>query len=121
MGTREGAFFMPKQLAFEEILGESDAIYRDKRLMFSFTPVMNRPGKDFFPRTAFAKQQNRRSAAGRFFSRLDRFSHLRAFTTHESISLASLLGKAFQASLEPFAFERLFHDHSNMVKVKRLG
>src|SRR4029077_2259714 len=39
----------------------------------------------------------------------------------EPISLTRLLGKAFQASLKPLDLQRLSHDHSNMVKVKRLA
>ena len=40
---------MAKQLAFEEILGESYTIDSDKRLMLSFAPVMDGRAKTSFP------------------------------------------------------------------------
>src|SRR6478672_2289467 len=118
MRAGESPFFMAKELAFEEILGESYAINRDKRLMLSFAPVMDGPGKNFFASTALAQKQHRRFARRRFPSGFHGELHLRALAADQSIALARLFRKTFQTPLEPFALQRLFHDYSDVVEIK---
>src|SRR5262245_25085792 len=108
MGTRERALFMTEKLAFEKFLSQTYAIDSDKLFMLSFAPVVDGPRKDFFARATFAQKQHRRSAGGGLFGRLDRFSHLQALTTNQTVPLALLFAKAFKTSLEPLTLQSLF-------------
>src|SRR4030095_2534893 len=120
MRARERPFFMAEQLPFGEFLSQTYAIDRDERFVPPVAPVVDGPRKDFFTRATFAQKQHRRSAGGGLFGRLDRFSHLQALTTNQTVPLALLFAKAFQTSLEPLTLQSLFYYEHNMVEIEWL-
>ena len=61
--------FMAEQFALQEFLRQTHRVDSDKGPIFSFTPVVNGPSKDFFAGSAFAEEQDRCTAAAAFFAR----------------------------------------------------
>src|SRR5438034_3820273 len=58
VGVGESSFFMPEQLALEQILRDSSAIDHDKGLCGPGAVAVNRPGGKFFTRASLTSDQH---------------------------------------------------------------
>src|SRR6185503_16824151 len=64
--TGERTFYMSEKLAARQLPGKSSAIQCHKRLMSSFTHIMNKTGNNFFTCSAFAIKKNTVIRAGNY-------------------------------------------------------
>ena len=62
-GAGEGAFFVAKELAFEEVFGDGTAIEGDHLVLAARAVLMDRLGDEFLAGAAFARDKHRRVSA----------------------------------------------------------
>ena len=74
-GTGKAACLVSEKLAFEQLLGEGRAVYRDKSLFGPGPGVMNGMGKDLLSGSRFAGQQDKGIASGHFPCQLYGLAH----------------------------------------------
>src|SRR5438270_12862018 len=56
MRAGKRSFFMPEELALQELLGETGAVDGDEGLQPSFAPIVDRPGEELLTGATFAEQ-----------------------------------------------------------------
>src|SRR4030042_4784396 len=86
-GTSNGpckrSLFMAEKLAFHQRFGKSSTVDGNKGFVFPFTGKMNGFGNQFFSRSTFSVDVNRRFGFGNLGSHLQAFLHL--FTSAHTV------------------------------------
>ena len=100
------ALFMAEQFALQEFFRQTHRIDSDKRPIFSFTPVVNGASEDLFAGSAFAEEQDRRTAAGCLLRQINGLLHLGALADNQTIAFFDFLRENLYTALEPLLLQR---------------
>src|SRR6202022_2472309 len=102
-GACEGAFFVAKNLAFDQGLGNRGTIHRDKRLVLAWTQLMNGLRDQLFSRSALAGDQHRGGTGGDQFNEREYFLHFlrRPYERPEHSRLAQVMTGNLEFFLRP--------------------
>ena len=82
MGTCEGAFFVPEQLAFEECLGNGAAIDGRKWAVLAGASLVNRLGRHLLSGTTLPQEEHRSIGCGHLADRIKHGLHAGARAQH---------------------------------------
>ena len=121
--AREGAFFMAKQLAFDQRLGDGTAIDRDQRLFGAQTQGVDRLRHQFLAGAGFTRDQNREVGSRHQFDfALDALdAGAVAHRVQQEVGLAWRVDDATDLRLGGFFCQRAMHGVQNVLVLERLG
>ena len=83
--SRERAFDVPEEFAFDEVGAEGRTIDRDQRTVLSRTITMDSAGDHLFAGAGLTEDQHRRGGRSDLFDLLGQFMHSRVVADDESI------------------------------------
>src|SRR5262245_26827630 len=99
-GAGKRPLFMTKKLALQEFFRQADTVDRNKRLVFSIAPVMDRAGEYLLAGSALAEQQDSGPAGRCLLCHVQRVIDRQALTHDHTMLVIHFFAKDFDFSLK---------------------
>src|SRR5436190_21960442 len=82
VGTREGSFFMPKELTLNQGIRQSRAVDGHERSLFPGIAIMNFAGQQLFTRATLSLDEDGDIGPGHLVCNSEKVLHFLAFSDH---------------------------------------